>query len=134
MNQASLEKLFSIHLLTNAKLMNTPIFHHIYFALNRTEILETSGEDLQTLYTFLTDNPTLRILITGHTDSQGSEAYNQRLSEGRAASVKKAMVERGIDPNRILTAGKGESEPIDTNATAEGRQNNRRVEVAVIAE
>ena len=110
------------------------VFHHIYFALNRTEILETSGEDLQTLYTFLTDNPMLRILITGHTDSQGSEAYNQRLSEGRAASVKKAMVERGIDPNRILTAGKGESEPIDTNATAEGRQNNRRVEVAVIAE
>ena len=118
------------------KPMDPPVFvfHHIYFALNRTEILETSGEDLQTLYTFLTDNPTLRILITGHTDSQGSEAYNQRLSEGRAASVKKAMVERGIDPNRILTAGKGESEPIDTNATAEGRQNNRRVEVAVIAE
>lgn len=114
------------------KVIEKMIFKHIYFATDHTDILPTSEEDLQTLYTFLTDHPDKRVLITGHTDSNGAEGYNQRLSEGRAASVKRAMVERGIDGNRIETNGKGESEPIDTNMTEEGRQNNRRVEVSVL--
>ena len=114
------------------KVVEKMIFKHIYFATDHTDILPTSEEDLQTLYTFLADHPDKRILITGHTDSNGAEGYNQRLSEGRAASVKRAMVERGIDGDRIETNGKGESEPIDTNLTEEGRQNNRRVEVSVL--
>ncbi|MDY2943498.1 MAG: OmpA family protein [Paludibacteraceae bacterium] len=116
------------------KVVEKMIFKHFYFAYDRTEILSTSEDDLLTLYTFLTDHPDKRILITGHTDSSGAEIYNQRLSEGRAASVKNALVERGIDPERIETNGKGESEPIDTNLTEAGRQNNRRVEVSVLEE
>lgn len=108
------------------------LLKHMYFATDKTEILPMSDEDLNTLYNFLTENPKIRVLITGHTDSQGSVAHNQVLSEGRSASVKKAMVDKGIDPARIETDGKGESEPIDTNDTEAGRQNNRRVQVTVL--
>lgn len=110
------------------------ILKNMFFATNRTEILPMSESDLQTLFEFLTENPTSRIRIVGHTDSVGSDASNQRLSEGRSASVKAEMVRRGIDADRIETDGKGESEPIDTNDTEEGRQNNRRVEIQVLNE
>ena len=91
-------------------------------------------EDILTLYNFLKDNPKIRVLITGHTDSQGSEEHNQKLSEGRSESLKNEMIKRGIDADRMETDGKGELEPIDTNATEAGRQNNRRVEVTVLNE
>ncbi|MCQ2335322.1 MAG: OmpA family protein [Paludibacteraceae bacterium] len=110
------------------------ILNHMYFAVDKTDILPTSEEDLQTLYDFLTEYPTAVIRIVGHTDSTGSDAYNIRLSRGRSASVKAEMVKRGIDPDRIETDGRGEREPIDTNSTPEGRQNNRRVEIQVLSE
>lgn len=112
----------------------TFILKNMFFATNKTEILPQSETDLQTLYEFLTENPNARIRIVGHTDSVGSDESNMRLSKGRSASVKNEMVKRGIDPDRIETDGKGESEPIDTNDTEEGRQNNRRVEVQVLSE
>ena len=68
--------------------------------------------------------------IVGHTDSSGSDAYNQGLSERRAASVKNFLIERGVDANIITTSGMGESQPAASNATAEGRAQNRRVEVS----
>lgn len=66
--------------------------------------------------------------IVGHTDSTGTEEYNQALSERRAASIKNYLIEQGVDANIITTSGMGESQPIATNATAEGRAQNRRVE------
>jgi Outer membrane protein and related peptidoglycan-associated (lipo)proteins len=72
------------------------------------------------------------IIAVGHTDWTGPEAYNQRLSERRAASVKNYLVSKGIDPNRIYTEGKGESEPIADNRTREGRAKNRRVEIEIV--
>ncbi|ANY15600.1 outer membrane protein OmpA [Bordetella pseudohinzii] len=72
------------------------------------------------------------IIAVGHTDSIGTEAYNQKLSERRAASVKAYLVSKGIDPNRIYTEGKGELQPVATNKTAEGRARNRRVEVEIV--
>ena len=86
------------------------------------------------MYKFLSDNPQIRVQIAGHTDNIGSDAYNQRLSEGRANSLVQEMIKRGIDPERMEAVGKGESEPVDTNKTAEGRQNNRRIEVTVLNE
>ena len=108
------------------------ILKNMYFATDKTDILPTSDPELEKLYNFLAENPRIRVMITGHTDSQGSDTYNQRLSEGRAASVKTEMVKRGIAEDRLETNGKGESEPIDTNDTEEGRQNNRRIEVTVL--
>ncbi|WP_459617982.1 outer membrane protein OmpA [Bordetella sp. 2513F-2] len=72
------------------------------------------------------------IIAVGHTDSTGPEAYNQKLSERRAASVKSYLVSKGIDPNRIYTEGKGELQPVASNATREGRAQNRRVEIEIV--
>ena len=74
-----------------------------------------------------------RILIVGHTDSKGSESYNQNLSERRASSAAEYLQEQGLGSSRLNTVGRGESEPVATNETAEGRQQNRRVEVAIYA-
>jgi adhesin transport system outer membrane protein len=71
------------------------------------------------------------VIATGHTDSVGSDAYNQRLSLARAEAVKAYLVSNGVDVKRVQTVGKGESEPIADNASAEGRAKNRRVEVTV---
>jgi adhesin transport system outer membrane protein len=71
------------------------------------------------------------VIATGHTDSVGSDAYNQRLSVARAEAVKAYLVSNGVDVKRVRAVGKGESEPVADNATAEGRAKNRRVEVLV---
>lgn len=71
------------------------------------------------------------INVAGHTDSRGTDAYNQRLSERRAASVRNYLIQQGINPSMISAVGYGESQPVATNATAAGRQQNRRVEITV---
>ena len=72
------------------------------------------------------------VIAIGHTDSIGSDAYNQKLSVRRAESVKAYLVSKGIEPNRVYTEGKGEKQPVASNKTADGRQKNRRVEIEVI--
>ena len=72
------------------------------------------------------------IIAVGHTDSVGSNAYNQRLSVRRAEAVKAYLVSKGIERNRIYTEGKGETQPVAVNRTAEGRAKNRRVEIEVV--
>ena len=72
------------------------------------------------------------ISVEGHTDSVGAEALNQRLSERRAAAVRDALVEEGIDPARMEALGHGEHLPLDTNQTSEGRAQNRRVEIVIL--
>ncbi len=69
------------------------------------------------------------VIATGHTDSVGSEHYNQRLSERRAAAVKAYLVSKGIPAAKVTTIGKGETQPVATNKTAAGRQKNRRVDM-----
>jgi len=69
------------------------------------------------------------VIATGHTDSVGTDAYNQKLSERRAAAVKAYLVSKGIPASKITTLGKGESQPVATNKTKEGRQKNRRVDI-----
>jgi OOP family OmpA-OmpF porin len=72
------------------------------------------------------------IIAVGHTDSIGSVAYNQKLSVRRAEAVKAYLVSKGIEKNRVYTEGKGKSQPIASNKTAEGRAKNRRVEIEVV--
>jgi OOP family OmpA-OmpF porin len=72
------------------------------------------------------------IIAVGHTDSVGSEAYNQGLSERRANAVKDYLVSKGIEKNRVYTEGKGKKQPIASNSTAEGRAKNRRTEIEVV--
>ena len=72
------------------------------------------------------------VIAIGHTDSIGSDAYNQKLSVRRAESVKSYLVSKGVEPNRIYTEGKGEKQPVASNKSKDGRQKNRRVEIEVI--
>jgi len=72
------------------------------------------------------------IIAVGHTDSVGTDAYNQKLSVRRAESIKTYLVSKGIEANRVYTEGKGEKQPVADNKTAEGRAKNRRVEIEVV--
>ncbi|HCS87017.1 MAG TPA: hypothetical protein DIW30_00840 [Bacteroidales bacterium] len=105
----------------------------VHFATNKTVVLPESDQVLEDLYDFLTENPTVRIRIVGHTDNVGTLEANQRLSEGRARSVTNEMVKRGIDRHRIEYEGKGKTAPVATNDTEEGRAKNRRVEFIILS-
>jgi outer membrane protein OmpA-like peptidoglycan-associated protein len=100
----------------------------VLFQSGRSRILSKSYNILDSVAQVLRDYPALRIRIEGHTDSQGSERINQRLSQQRAESVFDYLVSKGIQASRMDPVGKGEEFPIDTNRTSDGRSNNRRVE------
>ncbi len=87
---------------------------------------------LQSITAILKQYPSSKFSIEGHTDSDGKDAANQKLSEERAGAVKNYLIENGIDASRLSSAGFGESKPIDTNKTAKGKANNRRVEVKLV--
>lgn len=87
---------------------------------------------LQSITAILKQYPSSKFSIEGHTDSDGKDAANQKLSEDRAGAVKNYLVENGIDASRLSSAGYGESKPIDSNKTAKGKANNRRVEVKLV--
>lgn len=107
------------------------IVRNLFFATNKTRILSRSEEALNDLYMYLARNPQVRIKIVGHTDSVGKDEANQKLSDGRANEVMRDLIERGISADRLQAEGRGETQPIDTNDTEEGRQNNRRVEIEI---
>lgn len=101
------------------------VFFDVDKATLRPEAHPYLDEIAQAVYTY---QPT-RISVEGHTDERASERYNQRLSERRAATVRDALVQRGVNSALIIPRGFGETRPIDTNNTAAGRQRNRRVDV-----
>jgi OOP family OmpA-OmpF porin len=104
----------------------------VKFANASSAIEADARSSIRDLATFLTEYPNTDVVVEGHTDSNGSDAYNQRLSEARAKAVADALVNQyGIDARRVTSVGYGESRPEASNATAEGRQQNRRV-VAVV--
>ncbi len=103
----------------------------IQFDFDRADIKPESRPQLEAISTVLTENPELRLNVIGHTDNQGSEAYNANLSERRAKAVVSALVaDFGIDAARLAPVGKGFSAPLASNDTDEGRAKNRRVELA----
>ncbi|MCS3904352.1 OOP family OmpA-OmpF porin [Methylohalomonas lacus] len=114
-------------------LAGTKIFtiEGVHFAFDRSELRSEARSTLDEAIRVLRDNQGVTVAITGHTDSTGSDAYNQDLSKRRAQSVHDYMVARGIDANRLRAYGRGEAEPIRTNQTGEGRAENRRVEFVV---
>lgn len=103
----------------------------ILFEVDRAELHPGGVQQLSRLADVLRENPDRSVLIEGHTDSTGSEAYNLSLSEQRAHAVEDFLITQGIDPRRILSRGYGEQYPIAPNDTAAGRQQNRRVEIVI---
>ena len=104
------------------------VTHGILFDVNKSTIKAESMGTVNEIVKLMNEHTDLKFRIEGHTDSDGDEAYNQKLSQERAASVKSLLVDSGIDASRFETIGYGESKPIDDNTTPEGKANNRRVE------
>jgi outer membrane protein OmpA-like peptidoglycan-associated protein len=105
----------------------------ILFAVNSSNLTDQAKENVQKLATILNKYPDTNILVEGHTDSTGTEAYNQKLSERRASSVTDYTSGLGVAAARFKAMGYGESQPVASNSTAEGRRQNRRVEIAIFA-
>jgi outer membrane protein OmpA-like peptidoglycan-associated protein len=106
----------------------------VLFDFNRAELKPGARERLARVAGILSAHPGLQIEIEGHADAIGTDDYNQRLSERRASSVSAYLNEQGIGKAIVATKGFGESRPVATNGTAEGRQQNRRVEIVVSGE
>lgn len=105
----------------------------ILFPFNSTSVEPAGRTNLQALANSLRQYPETEVLIVGHTDDVGSDAYNQTLSLGRADAAANVLASFGIPRDRVQTAGRGESEPIASNADPAGQAQNRRVEVAIFA-
>lgn len=108
------------------------VLKNILFEFNRTELLPESYTEINKLLRLMMYNPQIIIKVEGHTDNMGSYDFNIRLSNARAESVVRYLIEKGIDPHRIEYAGYGFTQPIASNDTDEGRKTNRRVAFKVI--
>jgi outer membrane protein OmpA-like peptidoglycan-associated protein len=100
----------------------------IKFDVNKATIKPESMGVINDIFQILNSHPELKFSIEGHTDSDGEDAFNQSLSERRAKAVLDQLVTMGISSERLTSKGWGETKPIDTNGTPEGKANNRRVE------
>ena len=108
------------------------VLENIFFEFNKTALLPASFAELDNVVLFMVENDVKMIEISGHTDNEGSDTYNQKLSEGRAKSVVEYLVSKGISPERIMVVGYGETRPIESNLTEKGRAQNRRVEFTLV--
>jgi outer membrane protein OmpA-like peptidoglycan-associated protein len=105
----------------------------VLFGYDRSDLNATAKTNLDKLKNILVKYPETNITVIGHTDSKGSDSYNQTLSESRATAVTNYASQNGIDKARLTAIGKGESDPIATNDTEEGSASNRRVEFVITA-
>lgn len=105
----------------------------VNFAFDSSELSATAKTNLDKLATVLIENPDTNINIYGYTDSKGSDDYNLKLSDRRAAAVKSYLAAKGVSNARMFTMGMGEQNPVATNDTDAGRAQNRRVEFAITA-
>src|SRR5690606_31275038 len=103
----------------------------VKFDFDRDTIRPEFRQDIQSLAEFMRTYPSVTTTVEGHTDSVGSDAYNQNLSERRANSVRQALIDEGVEASRVNAVGYGESRPIADNSTDDGRAMNRRVEAEV---
>jgi outer membrane protein OmpA-like peptidoglycan-associated protein len=112
---------------------STFVLKDIFFEFDKSTILQQSFFELMRLITLLNTYPDMQIEVGGHTDSKGSDSYNQRLSESRAKAVADYLISKGISERRLQYRGYGKSKPIDTNETEEGRARNPRVEFKIMS-
>ena len=109
------------------------ILKNIFFDFDKATIRMESANELDRLIKLLTDNPTLKIELGSHTDSKGSDDYNQKLSQSRSQSVVNYLIGKGILTDRLVAKGYGETAPVATNDTELGRQENRRTDFKILS-
>ncbi len=105
----------------------------LLFAVDKSDLSGTATTNLGELAETLKKYDDTEVLIEGHTDADGSDAHNMELSEARAQSVRRQLIATGVKAGRLSTVGYGETQPVADNATAEGKSQNRRVEIAIYA-
>ncbi len=108
------------------------VLQNIFFDVDKYDLKEKSTTELQKIIVFLTENPKIRMEISGHTDNSGAASYNKQLSEKRAQAVYNFLVSKGISAARLVPKGYGAEKPIADNNSEEGRQQNRRIEFKII--
>lgn len=118
--------------LDRVKVGSKIILHNVFFDVDRSTLRSESEVELLKLYEVLSTNPNLRIEISGHTDSDGDEQHNLKLSDDRAKAVKDYLIKKGIAESRLTFKGYGESQPIAENNTPDNKQLNRRTEIKII--
>lgn len=106
--------------------------NNIYFEFDKYALMQGSFVELERVVKFLNDNPAVKIEISAHTDSKGSDEYNLQLSQKRAESVVSFLISKGIPPERLFAKGYGEAVPVADNSTEEGMAKNRRVEMRIL--
>ena len=107
------------------------VLKNVFFETNKYDLKDESRVELMKLHSFMQNNPAVSIEISGHTDNVGNDNDNQTLSENRAQAIYNFLIENGIEADRLSYKGYGETQPIDTNDTEEGRANNRRSEFKI---
>jgi len=106
----------------------------VLFETGKSNLLPTAQKNINKVADFLNKSPERNVLIHGHTDSRGTGEYNLRLSQKRADAVRFALIQRNVASSRIHSQGFGETQPIASNSSANGRQQNRRVEITILNE
>jgi len=110
------------------------VLKNVFFDVNKFDLKPESEAELDILVQLLNENPTLKIQISGHTDSTGKLADNMKLSDNRAKAVVSYLISKNIEPTRLSSKGYGPTQPISTNKTEEGKALNRRTEMKVISQ
>jgi len=128
------EELFSFPVDTffHLEIGETFVLPNIFFEFAQSNLLPDSYPELQRLFEFLNKNETVKIEISGHTDNQGSDAYNKKLSVARAQTVYRYLTDKGIDVRRLSFTGYGKERPVAPNDTEENRAKNRRTEILIL--
>ncbi len=129
---AVFKEIYKVVRLKKIKIGESIVLRNIFFDYNQFTVRSESEAELARLYELLSENPTIKVEISGHTDDVGGDDYNQKLSQDRAKAVVDHLVTKGIPAERLLYAGYGESQPLARNDTPEGRQENRRTEFKII--
>jgi outer membrane protein OmpA-like peptidoglycan-associated protein len=104
---------------------------NVFFDIGKSIVKKDSYAELDRLVDLMKKLTNLRVELSGHTDNTGSEVLNTRLSQKRAEAVVEYLISKGISKEKLTAKGYGSSEPIDSNETSEGRQNNRRTEFEI---
>ena len=129
---AVFEELYKVVRLKKILIGESIVLRNVFYDYNKSTVRKESEAELDRLKDLLAENPTIKVEISGHTDNVGGDKYNQELSEARAKSVVDYLVQKGIPTSQMIFTGYGSQEPIATNDTPEGRQENRRTEFKII--
>jgi outer membrane protein OmpA-like peptidoglycan-associated protein len=111
---------------------SSEILKNVFFDTDKADLKQESKAELDKLYAAIISRKNVHVQISGHTDDRASHEYNQVLSEARAVAVTEYLIEKGIDKNKLFAKGYGETKPVESNETEEGRKLNRRIEFMIL--